>query len=82
MAHTIETVALLSSSPGAQRRLKVHRIGNRGAGPKVYVQAAFHANETPGLLILHHLLDLAREADNQGKVLGELVLVPGGPAGG
>ena len=76
MTHTIETVALLSSSPGAQRHVKVHRLGKQGARPQVYVQAAIHANETPGMLILHHLLDLALEADRAGKVLGELVLVP------
>jgi predicted deacylase len=76
MTHTIETVELLSSSPGARRRLKVHRIGNRDARPKMYVQAGLHANETPGLLILHHLLDLALQADSRGEVLGELVLVP------
>lgn len=76
MAHTIESVPILSSSPGTQRSLKVHRIGQAGARPKAYFQAALHANETPGLLIGHHLLDLALAADRAGKFKGELVIVP------
>lgn len=76
MAHLIESVPILSSSPGTQRTLKVHRIGNVGAHPKAYFQAALHANETPGLLIGHHLLNLALAADRAGKFKGELVIVP------
>jgi len=76
VAHLIEYVSLLSSSPGTQRTLKVHRVGNSGARPKAYFQAALHANETPGLLIGHHLLDLALAADRAGKMKGELVIVP------
>ncbi|MBU9597999.1 succinylglutamate desuccinylase/aspartoacylase family protein [Burkholderia multivorans] len=76
MAHVIETVPLLSASPGTQRTLKVHRIGKIGARPKAYFQAALHANETPGLLIGHHLLSLALAADRAGRFNGELVIVP------
>lgn len=76
MAHQIESLPILSSSPGTQRTLKVHRIGNIGARPKAYFQAALHANETPGLLIGHHLLSLALAADRAGKFKGELVIVP------
>ncbi|MDR5806587.1 M14 family metallopeptidase [Caballeronia sp. LZ001] len=76
MAHVIETVSVLSSSPGTQRTLKVHRIGNIGARPKAYFQASLHANETPGLLIAHHLLSLALAADRAGEFKGELVIVP------
>lgn len=76
MSHVIESVALMSSSPGTQRSLKVHRIGTLGARPKAYFQAALHANETPGLLIGHHLLDLALRADRAGSVKGEIVIVP------
>jgi predicted deacylase len=66
----------MASSPGSQRHLKVHRIGREDTRPKVYLQAALHANETPGLLILHHFLAMALEADRQDRVLGELVVVP------
>jgi predicted deacylase len=76
LAHHIENVPLLSTSPGAARHLKVHRIGVRGARPKAYLQAALHANEIPGLLILHHLLDRLLAADAKGEMRGEIVLVP------
>jgi predicted deacylase len=76
VAHRIETLPLLSSSPGAARHLKVHRIGVPGARPKAYLQAALHANEIPGLLILHHLLARLLAADAAGQVRGEIVLVP------
>ncbi|GAB5097726.1 succinylglutamate desuccinylase/aspartoacylase family protein [Caballeronia sp. HLA56] len=76
MAHVIESVPILSSSPGTQRTLKVHRIGHVGARPKAYFQAALHANETPGLLIGHHLLRLSLAAERAGLFKGELVIVP------
>lgn len=76
MTHSIESIALKSSSPGTQRSIKVHRVGTPGARPKAYFQAALHANETPGLLIGHHLLDLLLAADRAGLIKGEIVLVP------
>lgn len=76
MSHRIETASLLSSSPGAARHLKIHRIGVLGARPKAYLQAALHANEIPGLLILHHLLGRLLAADAAGEVWGEVVVVP------
>ncbi|QGZ65635.1 succinylglutamate desuccinylase/aspartoacylase family protein [Paraburkholderia acidisoli] len=76
MAHTIEHLPLMRSSPGAARHLKVHRFGEAGARPKVYVQAALHANETPGLLIAHHLVAQLQEADRAGRIRGEVVVVP------
>jgi predicted deacylase len=76
MAHSIETVPLMVTSPGVQRSIKVHRVGRIGARPKMYVQAALHANETPGLLIAHHVLEMLLAADRAGKISGEIVLVP------
>jgi predicted deacylase len=76
MTHTIKRVRLMSSSPGTIREIKVHTIGAPGAGPRVYVQAALHANEIPGLLIAHHLLAMVLEADRKGRVRGEIVIVP------
>jgi predicted deacylase len=71
-----ERLPLLPVSPGSDRHLTVHRFGNRGARPKVYLQAALHADETPGLLVAHHLYDLLEEAERRGDVQGEVVLVP------
>lgn len=76
MAHRIETVALPSMSPGTSRSLKVHRFGASGTRPKAYIQAALHADELPGMLVLHHLLRRLDEAAARGEIKGEIVIVP------
>lgn len=76
MSHTVEKIALKSPSPGTRRFLTVHRFNSQKAGPKVYLQAALHADEWPGLLTLQHLLDQLIELDAQDKLAGEIVLVP------
>lgn len=66
---------ILTLSPGhlgTRRVLRVHRFGPSGARPKVYIQAGLHADETPGMLVAHHLVErLAR-----GEVRGEVIVVP------
>jgi uncharacterized protein len=76
MSKSVERIALLPSSPGVQRHLHVHRYGSPGARPKAYLQAALHADEIPPLLVQHHLIRLLDEADRQGRIRGEIVLVP------
>ncbi|GAB4354417.1 MAG: M14 family metallopeptidase [Kiloniellaceae bacterium] len=71
-----DRLPLLSASPGTSRHLTVHRFGKEGARPKVYIQASLHADETPGLLVAHHLYGLLEEAERQGRIAGEIVLVP------
>ena len=39
---------------------------------KAYLQAGLHANEIPGLLVLHHLLSRLLEADRAGRNHGEI----------
>src|SRR6185312_11787830 len=48
---TAERLSLLPSSPGTARHINVHRYGGTGRSPKVYVQAALHANELPAMLV-------------------------------
>lgn len=71
-----DRLPLLTVSPGTSRELVVHRFGRAGARPKVYLQAALHADETPGLLVLHHLYRLLEEAARRATIAGEIVLVP------
>lgn len=73
---TIETLTLPQQSPGTTRALKLHRWGAAGARPKIYVQAALHANEIPALLVAQHLLALLDSAERDGRIIGEIVLVP------
>jgi predicted deacylase len=76
MPKNIERIALLPHGPGAVRQLVVHRYGQPGARPKAYLQASLHADETPAMLVLHHLVRLLDEADRAGQIRGEIVIVP------
>lgn len=67
---------LTQGTPGAHVELQSLHFGTPGAGPKATLQAALHADEIPGLLVAHHLRErlLALEAD--GRIVGEVVLIP------
>lgn len=76
MPRQTETLPLLAPTPGVSRWLTVHRYGTPGARPKIYLQAALHADEWPGLMALHHLLPMLDAADAAGRIVGEIVVVP------
>ncbi|MGH8674840.1 MAG: succinylglutamate desuccinylase/aspartoacylase family protein [Burkholderiales bacterium] len=76
MPHSRRKITLPCMTPGSGRSIAVHRFGRAGARPKVYLQAAIHANELPGAMALHHLMPMLMEADRQARVKGEVVVVP------
>ncbi len=76
MTQTSERIPLGANQPGTQRSLLVHRYGDADARPKAYLQAALHADETPALLVAHHLARLLDAADARGEIAGHVVLVP------
>ena len=51
---------------------------NDGAasGEKAYLQASLHADELPGMLVMHHLKGLLDRAESEGRIRGTIVLVP------
>ena len=67
---------IAGDSPGRSTELIYYRIGPEDAVKKVYLQAALHADEQPGILILHHLLGLLRAADAAGELEAAFVLMP------
>lgn len=67
---------LVGDTPGRSTELNYFRVGPADAGEKVYLQAALHADEQPGILILHHLLQLLRDADNAGELQAQFVVFP------
>jgi predicted deacylase len=67
---------LVGDTPGRSTELHYFRIGPADATKKVYLQAALHADEQPGILILHHLLQLLRDADAAGELDAQFVLFP------
>ena len=76
MAIKKRNVLLPSMTPGTSRTVSVLSFGKTGARPKVYMQAAIHANEMPGTMAIHHLMPLLAEADKKGLIKGEIILVP------
>lgn len=68
--------ALLSQSLGSHKTLTSLHFGTPGARPKVYIQASLHAEELPGMLAAYHLRALLEQAEQQGSIQGEVILVP------
>jgi predicted deacylase len=69
--HRLET-----DTPGTIREIVSHRFGKAGARPLVYMQAALHAGEIPGMLLLRHLLPLLERFEAAGRIQGEIIIVP------
>jgi predicted deacylase len=69
-------LVLPTASPFTRRELRVLAFGRAGARPKAYLQASLHADEIPGMLVLHNLAARLGEAEDRGQVLGEVVVVP------
>lgn len=67
---------LVGDTPGRSTELNYFRIGPENADKKVYLQAALHADEQPGILVLHHFLQLLREADTAGELAAQFVVFP------
>ena len=68
--------ALTQNTPGVSIELRSLHFGTPGTGLKATVQAALHADEIPGLLVAHHLRARLAALEAEGRILGEIVLVP------
>ena len=64
------------SMPGAEMKIRHFRYGIPGSRPRVYLQASLHADEIPGMLVLHHLMRLLDTADRARHIRGEIIIVP------
>lgn len=71
-----EQIRLSPLAPGANLSLTIHRFGTAGARPRVYVQAALHADEIPGMIVAHYLREQLLALEAEGRIEGEIVLVP------
>jgi len=68
---------LTISCLGTQRQLSSFHFGTPGSpAGKAYIQASLHADELPGMLTAWELKQALRQLDEQGKVIGEIILVP------
>ena len=76
MQRSIEYVDLVSPGPGSARRLQIRRYGEKGQGPKAYIQASLHADEIPAMMVAHHLAQMLDAAAERSEIQGEIVLLP------
>ncbi|HEY8566862.1 MAG TPA: succinylglutamate desuccinylase/aspartoacylase family protein [Beijerinckiaceae bacterium] len=71
-----DTLPIPATAPGTASALTVHRFGQEGARPRAYIQAALHADEIPGMIAAHHLRERLTALEQEGRIAGEVVLVP------
>jgi len=67
----------IATEPGvASYQLASCHYGRAGSGRKAYIQAALHADEVPAMLVAHFLKRELDRLDAEGRIGGEIVLVP------
>lgn len=76
MAFKRDSLLLRGDTPATTIELPFYRVGPSSAPEKVYLQAALHADEQPGTMVLHHLLPMLRQADEQELLRARFVIIP------
>src|SRR6185437_13057005 len=76
MTFQLHVLKLKGDTPGVSVELPFYRIGPPDAPEKVYLQAALHADEQPGTMLLHHLLPMLRQADEQELLRARFTVIP------
>lgn len=67
----------IATEPGlAGYQLTSYHYGSAGGGKKVYIQASLHADEVPAMLVAHVLRRELERLDTEGRIRGEVILVP------
>lgn len=75
MQQTFERIA--GDTVGVSYEFPVMRFsGSQTTAPSAYLQAALHAGELPGVVAIHALMPKLREAEAQGRIRGDITLVP------
>ena len=62
--------------PGTHHVLNSYHFGKKGDGPHVYLQAGLHADELPGIVLLHRLCRKLESLEKEGRIRGQLTIVP------
>ncbi len=76
MSFQRKTVPLRGDTPGEVTEFTYYLIGPENAPEKVHLQAALHADEHPGTMLLHHLLPMLRQADDRGQLRARFTVMP------
>ncbi|MQT11477.1 succinylglutamate desuccinylase/aspartoacylase domain-containing protein [Segnochrobactrum spirostomi] len=70
------SVPIDADAPGATLSIRAWRVRGDGTGPRVHLQAGLHADEIPGMLVLHLLLPRLVAAAEAGHLKGTITVVP------
>ena len=78
MSYELITRHITGDSPGRITAFQYYKIGPDVSTtiPKVYLQAALHADEQPGIMVLHHLLKMLKKADSEDKLNAQFIVMP------
>ncbi len=72
-----ETIKFAGDVPGTAIELRVLRFAGKDAGaPKAYLQSSLHGAELPGQAALHFLVPMLKKAAVEGRVIGDVTVVP------
>ena len=63
-------------TPSSSYSVPVYQCGPEDGAPQIYLQAAMHADEHPGTMVLHHLLDLLEAAETKGLLKARFTILP------
>ncbi|MGB3502622.1 MAG: succinylglutamate desuccinylase/aspartoacylase family protein [Mesorhizobium sp.] len=75
MHKTIERIE--GDTAGTSYELAVYRFdGSDKSAPRTYIQAALHGDEFPGVAAIDALMPMLRQADGEGRILGDITVVP------
>jgi predicted deacylase len=67
----------LASTPGTTRTISFHKYsGSNENKKKIYIQAALHADEIPGMLVCDHLIKSLDALGSDGEILDDICIVP------
>lgn len=66
----------VSNNNGDAVRVGAWRYAGDGSGPNVHLQAGVHADEIAGMLVLHLLMQRLQIAEAQGRLKGQVTVVP------
>ena len=72
----VQRHSLMPAAPGAHFELVSLHYGACSVEHKATIQAALHADEVPGMLVAWHLRRMLDALEAEGRIAGEVVLVP------
>lgn len=72
----MEDATFRFAGAGTTMAVAAWRLRGDGSGPPAHLQAGVHADEIPGMLVLHRLLPRLAAAEAAGRLRGDITVVP------